>query len=363
MTTKLWTPVTVGRMRLSHRLAMAPMTRDRALPDGTPGRSAATYYSQRASMGLVITEGTQPSDDGRGYLNTPGIYTPAHVEGWRKVVDAVHDAGGHLVIQLMHVGRMSHPDNTPHHRQPVAPSAITPAAQMHTTTGMKDIPQPRALSIAEIHQTVDDFSHAAACAIEAGADAVEIHGANGYLVQQFLCENANLRTDEYGGSIENRARFAIEVAEAVAAEIGPDRTGIHLSPGATLGDIDEGESGPDTYRYLVHRLAPLNLAYVHVVAREQQLLRDIRAAWPNTLLVNRPGRTREDIAVDIDSRIADVATLATFTLANPDLVERLRSGAPLNEADHATYYTGGDRGYIDYPTLPETHQATGSRPA
>ena len=193
--------------------------------------------------------------------------------------------------------------------------------------------------------------------------AALIHGANGYLVQQFLCENANLRTDKYGGSIENRARFAIEVAEAVAAEIGPDRTGIHLSPGATLGDIDEGESGPDTYRYLVHRLAPLNLAYVHVVTRDQQLLRDIRAAWPNTLLVNRPGRTREDIAVDIDSRIADVATLATFTLANPDLVERLRSGAPLNEADHTTYYTGGDRGYIDYPTLPETHQATGSRPA
>ena len=144
MTTKLWTPVTVGRMRLPHRLAMAPMTRDRALPDGTPGPSAATYYSQRASMGLLITEGTQPSDDGQGYLSTPGIYTPAHVNGWRRVVDAVHDAGGHLVIQLMHVGRMSHPDNTPHHRQPVGPSAITPAAQMHTPTGMKDIPQPRA---------------------------------------------------------------------------------------------------------------------------------------------------------------------------------------------------------------------------
>jgi N-ethylmaleimide reductase len=363
MTTKLWTPVTVGRMRLPHRLAMAPMTRDRALPDGTPGPSAATYYSQRASMGLLITEGTQPSDDGQGYLTTPGIYTPAHVEGWRKVVDAVHDAGGHLVIQLMHVGRMSHPDNTPHHRQPVAPSTITPAAQMHTPTGMKDIPQPRTLTVTEIHQTVDDFRHAAACAIEAGTDAVEIHGANGYLVQQFLSENANHRTDEYGGSIENRARFAVEVAKAIAAEIGADRTGIHLSPGATLGDIDEGESGPDTYRYLVRRLAALNLLYVHVVARDEQLLRDIRAAWPNTLLVNRPGRPRKDIAVDIDAGIADVATLATFTLANPDLVGRLRTGAPLNEADHATYYTGGDHGYIDYPTLGETHQSIASRPA
>jgi N-ethylmaleimide reductase len=357
MTTKLWTPATVGRMRLPHRLAMAPMTRDRALPDGTPGPSAATYYSQRASMGLLITEGTQPSDDGQGYLHTPGIYTSAHVEGWRKVVDAVHDAGGHLVIQLMHVGRMSHPDNTPHHRQPVAPSAITPASLMHTPTGMKDIPQPRALSVAEIHQTADDFRHAAACAIKAGADAVEIHGANGYLVQQFLSENANHRTDEYGGSIENRARFAIEVAEAIAAEIGADRIGIHLSPGATLGDI-----GPDIYRYLVRRLASLNLVYVHVVAGDQQLLRDIRSAWSNTLLVNRPGRPREVVAVDIDAGIADIATLATFTLANPDLVERLRTGAPLNEADHATYYTGGDHGYIDYPTLAEAHQAIASRP-
>ena len=363
MMTKLWTPVTVGRMRLPHRLAMGPMTRDRALPDGTPGRSAAMYYGQRASMGLLITEGTQPSDDGQGYLHTPGICTPAHVEGWRKVVDAVHDAGGHLVIQLMHVGRISHPDNTPHHRQPVAPSAITPAAQMHTPTGMKDIPQPRALGVAEIHQTVGDFRRAAASAIKAGADAVEIHSANGYLVQQFLSENANHRTDEYGGSIENRARFAIEVAEAIAAEIGVDRTGIHLSPGATLGDIHEGETGPDTYRYLVRALAALNLLYVHLVARDEQLLRDIRAAWPNTLLVNRPGRPRKDIAVDIDAGTADVATLATFTLANPDLVGRLRTDAPLNEADRATYYTGGDHGYIDYPTLAETHQAIASRSA
>src|ERR1700688_2708792 len=201
-----FTPVRVGRYTLPNRLVMAPMTRSRAKLEGTPGEVAAEYYSQRASVGLIVTEGTQPSEDGQGYLTTPGIYTPAHVAGWKKVTRAVHDKGGRIFIQIMHAGRMSHPDNTPHHRQPVAPSAIAPGAPMFTAAGMQDIPLPRALTTEEVHRTVADFRLAARCAIEAGADGVEIHGANGYLAQQFLAPSANTRTDEYGGSISQRAR-------------------------------------------------------------------------------------------------------------------------------------------------------------
>ena len=213
-----FTPVRLGRYTLPNRLVMAPMTRSRARFDGTPGDLAAEYYSQRASMGLIVTEGTQPSDDGQGYLATPGIYTPAHIAGWKKVTKAVHDKGGRIFVQIMHAGRMSHPDNTPHHRQAVAPSAIAPGtgSQMFTATGMQDIPTPRALTTEEVRQTVADFRHAARSAIEAGADGIEIHGANGYIVQQFLAPSANTRTDQYGGSIANRARFAIEVATAIA---------------------------------------------------------------------------------------------------------------------------------------------------
>src|ERR1700738_3795830 len=202
-----FTPVRVGRYTLPNRLVMAPMTRSRARFDGTPGELAAEYYAQRAGVGLIVSEGTQPSDDGQGYLATPGIYTPAHIAGWKKVTAAVHDRGGHIFIQLMHAGRMSHPDNTPHHRQGVAPSAIAPGAPMFTPKGMQDIPVPRALSTGEVRLTVADFRSAARHAIDAGADGVEIHGANGYLVQQFFAPNANTRTDEYGGSLAHRARF------------------------------------------------------------------------------------------------------------------------------------------------------------
>ncbi|MGB7213583.1 MAG: alkene reductase, partial [Gammaproteobacteria bacterium] len=239
--TTIWDEARVGRLKWPHRFAMAPMTRSRAQPDGTPGPLAATYYAQRASLGLLISEGVQPSDDGQGYMLTPGIYTDRHVEGWRRVTDAVHDAGGYIYLQLMHVGRVSHPDNTPHHRQALAPSAVATGEQIFTPGGLKPMPVPRAMTIDDIRKTIDDFAYAATRAIEAGADGIEIHGANGYLVQQFLSANANLREDEYGGSIENRARFAIETAAAVAAAIGPDRTGIRLSPGSTFNAIEEGE--------------------------------------------------------------------------------------------------------------------------
>jgi len=349
---QLFSPVRVGRHTLSNRLVMAPMTRSRAEFDGTPNALAATYYSQRASVGLIVTEGTQPSDDGQGYLTTPGIYTDAHVAGWQPISTAVHAKGGHLFVQLMHVGRMSHPDNTPHHRQPVAPSAIAPGAPMFTAKGMQPIPEPRALTTDEIRQTVADFRLAARRAIEAGADGVEIHGANAYLVQQFFAPSANTRSDQYGGSIENRARFAIEVATAIAEEIGADRTGIRLSPGAKLGGIDEGPQGPDLYRYLVAELGKLGLAYVHVLhLGDESLLADIRRLWNGTLIVNRPGRAREQIGADVAAGLAELEAYGQMVLANPDFVTRLKTRAPMNDADRNTLYGGNAQGYTDYPAL------------
>ena len=349
-----FTPVRLGRYTLPNRLVMAPMTRSRARFDGTPGDLAAEYYAQRASVGLIVSEGTQPSDDGQGYLATPGIYTPAHIAGWKKVTKAVHDKGGRIFIQIMHAGRMSHPDNTPHHRQAVAPSAIAPGtgSQMFTATGMQDIPTPRALTSEEVRQTVADFRHAARAAIEAGADGIEIHGANGYLVQQFLAPSANTRTDQYGGSIADRARFAIEVATAIAEEIGADRTAIRLSPGITMWGIDEGAEGPALYRYLVAELDRLGLAYLHILhGGNEQLVGDIRALWKQSLIVNRPGRPRAQIGADVASGLADLEAYGQMVLANPDFVTRLKTGTPMNEADRASFFGGTAQGYTDYPAL------------
>lgn len=349
---QLFTPVRVGRYTLENRLVMAPMTRSRAAFDGTPGEWAAEYYAQRASLGLIVSEGTQPSDDGQGYLTTPGIYTDAHVAGWKAISDRVHARGGRLFIQLMHVGRMSHPDNTPHHRQAVAPSAIAPNAQMFTMKGMLDIPAPRALTLDEVRETVNDFRIAARRAIEAGADGVEIHGANGYLIQQFFAPNANTRTDAYGGSIENRARFAIEVATAIADEIGAYRTAIRVSPGNTLGGLDEGAEGPDLYRHLATELDRLGLAYLHVMHQgNEALLADLRARWSGTLILNRPGRTRDAIGTDVTSGLADLEAYGQMVLANPDFVTRVKTGAPMNDARRETFFGGDARGYVDYPAL------------
>lgn len=357
---KLWSKTKIGNLELPHRLAMAPMTRSRAQDDGTPGELSALYYSQRASMGLIISEGTQPSEDGQGYLNSPGIYTEKQIEGWKKVTDAVHAAGGYMFIQLMHVGRMSHPDNTTHHRQAVAPSAIAPGLEMFTAKGKQEIPVPRALSEKDIQTTISDFRKAAVAAIEAGADGVEIHGANGYLINQFFGENSNRRTDKYGGSIENRVRFAIEVTKAIVDEIGADKTGFRISPGTPLGGIDEGEQSYELYLHLVRELSQFNLAYLHVMhLGNETLLREIRSIWENPLLVNRAGRALKDISIDIDNGIADMVPVGVWSLANPDLVERLKKEAPLNEVERTTLYSGtGSAGYTDYPTLNdlESHQ-------
>lgn len=351
MTSVLWSPMTAGDINLPHRIAMAPMTRARSTPEGVPTAMNAIYYAQRASMGLIISEGTQPSADGQGYPFTPGIYTDAQIAGWRLVTDAVHEAGGRIVIQLMHAGRVAHPLNRPHGRQPVAPSRVKPAGTMFTSVGTFEMPPPRELSTREIATTVDDHRRAAVAAIAAGADGVEIHAANGYLIHQFLSSNANQRNDCYGGSIANRIRFAVEVASAVADEIGAGKTGLVISPGNPLNDIVEHDIY-DVYPQLVRQLAPLGLAYLNVVSGdEEDLIVDIRRAWPTALILNRSGADIDRRIQDVESGHADVITIGQQALANPDLVERLKTGAPLNEVDHATFYGGGERGYIDYPTL------------
>lgn len=351
---RLFETVRIGNIDLKNRIGMAPMTRSRALPDGTPSDLIAEYYGQRASVGLIISEGTQPSDDGQGYTNTPGIYTENHIKGWNKVTSKVHSEGGHIFVQLMHVGRVSHPDNTPHHRQAVAPSAIAPGVEIFTAEGMKEIPTPRELSELEIKDVIHEFRIAARSAIEAGADGVEIHGANGYLIQQFLSENSNHRQDAYGGTIEGRSRFAIEVAKAVVDEIGPERTGIRFSPQGTLNGIEEGETSSEMYRYLISELDKLNLAYLHIMHfGNESLLQDIRQLWSQALLVNRAGRTLDQLTVDLDNELADVITVGTWMIANPDFVERLKLDAPLNTPDRNTIYAGGAEGYTDYPFLKE----------
>jgi N-ethylmaleimide reductase len=269
------------------------------------------------------------------------------------VSDAVHVAGGKIIIQLMHTGRIGHPLNTLHGRQPVAPSRVKPAGQMFTSVGTFEMPPPRSLTEDEIAGTVRDFRHAAAAALEAGADGVEIHAANGYLIHQFLSNNANQRTDGYGGSIENRIRFAFEVAAGVAEEIGGERTGIIISPGNPLNDILE-EDVDDLYSVLLRALSPLGLAYLNVVhGGNEDLIDAIRRDWESPLLLNRRGADLETRIHDVESGLADVITVGTQTLANPDLVERIKNGSPLNEPDRTTFYGGDERGYIDYPTMEE----------
>lgn len=351
--TNLFDSVALGRIKLPNRVVMAPMTRSRAQYDGTPGALAAEYYAQRAGVGLIIAEGTQPSDDGQGYLTTPGIYTQAHIAGWKQVTDAVHAKQGHIYIQLMHAGRMSHPDNTPHHRLGLAPSAIAPGSQIFTPTGMQEIPVPRAMSLEDIEITIKDFRNAARCAVEAGADGVEIHGANAYLIHQFIAPNANKRTDQYGGGIENRARFAIDVAVAVADEIGVERTGFRLSPGMTLWGLDEGAEGPDLYRHLVRELKRIGLAYLHIMhLGDDDLLKDLRKIGVQNLILNRPHRDLALIGKDVEAGLADLESYGALILANPDFINRLRLKAEMNQPDPTTYFGGTEIGYTDYSKLP-----------
>jgi N-ethylmaleimide reductase len=341
---------------LRNRIVMAPMTRSRAYGAGATATDLmATYYAQRATAGLIITEGTQPSVVGQGYPDTPGLHSAEQVEAWKKVTAAVHTQGGKIFAQLMHAGRVGDPDLLPGDMIPVGPSAITPAGQIYTHAGMKPHATPHALTDDEIAETIEDFAGAARNAIEAGFDGVEIHGANGYLVHQFLATNANQRTDAWGGSVAGRTRFAVEVATAVAAAIGAHRTGIRLSPGTTLGDIHE-EGLEETYGSLIEQLAPLDLAYVHVMEApgQRDLTLRIRKEWPGALILNpatAPELTGPEALDLIEDGTTDLVSFGALFLANPDLPARLAAGGPFNTPDRATSFGGDHHGYTDYPTL------------
>jgi 2,4-dienoyl-CoA reductase-like NADH-dependent reductase (Old Yellow Enzyme family) len=354
----LFEPTALGKLSLSNRIAMAPLTRNRAGENQVPRDIAATYYGQRASAGLIISEGTQPSAVGQGYLDTPGIHTDAQIEGWRTIADTVHAGGGTIVVQLMHAGRIAHPDNKGN-LESVAPSAIAAPGQMITASGQQDFPVPRALETDELPSAVAEFVHAARSAREAGLDGVELHAANGYLLHQFLGASSNVRTDAYGGSPENRARFVLDVARAVSDAIGADRVGIRISPAHGIQGVleDDPADVAATYGALVDGLAPLGLAYLHVLADPRSdLVVDLRRRFGGPLIANDGFRSvtdRDTAQGFLDDGVADVVAVGRLFLANPDLPRRWQTGADLNEPDQSSFYGGGAEGYIDYPFLTD----------
>ncbi|MGW4562187.1 alkene reductase [Streptomyces sp. NPDC004561] len=353
--TTAFDPFDLGGKPLANRIAMAPMTRSRAFgPGAEPTELMATYYAQRAGAGLIVTEGVQPSPVGQGYPDTPGLHTPGQVRAWRTVTDAVHREGGVIFAQLMHTGRIGHPSLLPEGLVPVAPSAVAAQGQVFTHEGPKEFVTPRELSEAEIRQTIADFAAAARNAVEAGFDGVEIHGANGYLIHQFLAPGANRRTDAWGGTTEGLIRFAVEVVTAVTREIGGHRVGLRISPGNPYNDIAEDNPG-EVYPALLDRLAGLEPAYLHVLeGPDRGLTARLRKAWPGTFVLNpftHPDVTGPEALKLIEDGSADMIAYGALFLANPDLPRRLAAGGPFNAPDQATFYGGDHRGYTDYPAL------------
>lgn len=354
MNNDLFSPLTVGSLQLPNRIVMAPMTRSRAGENGVPSDLAVTYYEQRASAGLIISEASQVSAQGKGYPSTPGTYTDAHTAGWRKITDAVHAKGGRIVLQLWHVGRIALSSVQENGATPVAPSAITPAGKNFAG---EDYVQPRALELSEIPDVVRQFVAGAQHAKSAGFDGVEIHGANGYLLDQFLRDGTNQRTDHYGGSIENRARLLLEITEAVIAVWGKDRVGVRLSPLGAFNDMHDSDPLA-TFTYAAQKLSDLGIAYLHVIDPKtaepapgsQPIAAALRNAFKGAFMLNG-GYNRETANADIASGAADLISFGTPYIANPDLVERFRAGAALNAPDPATMYGGSAAGYIDYPAL------------
>lgn len=364
MTDKLFTPLTIGTMTLPNRLVMAPLTRNRAAAGNVPQALNVDYYVQRASAGLIITEGTQISPEGQGYLATPGIHSPAQVSGWRQVTDAVHAKGGHIFAQLWHVGRVSHTSLQPAGQPPVAPSAIRAKTQVYIATGFADASEPRALETEEIARVVDDYRRAAENAKQAGFDGVELHGANGYLVDQFLRDGSNKRTDQYGGSIENRLRFLSEVLAALITVFPATRVGVRFSPFSTFGDISDSDPMA-TFGAAIARASEFGLGYLHLVEGETGGSRalpaggdigKLRKLFNGAYLANN-GYDREMAIRAVNAGEADLIAFGRPFIANPDLVARFARNAPLNTPDQATFYGGGTHGYTDYPTL-EAAQAT-----
>jgi N-ethylmaleimide reductase len=350
-------PFKLGPLTLPNRLVMAPLTRNRAVQGLVPSPLAVEYYGQRASAGLLITEASQVSQQGQGYQDTPGIYSKEQVAGWRRITDRVHARGGRIFIQLWHVGRVSHTSLQPNGGKPVAPSAVRAKGKTFVGGAFTDISEPRALELSEIPGIIDDFRRAAANAVAAGFDGVELHGANGYLLDQFAKDGANKRTDAYGGSIENRARLMLEVAKAVAAEAGAERTGIRISPVTPANDISDSNPQP-LFDHIVDQLNALKLVYIHVVEGATGGPRDValfdygslRKRFSGAYIANN-GYDFELANKVLSANQADLIAFGKLFIANPDLVERLKRSAPLNAPDKATFYGGGAKGYTDYPTL------------
>jgi len=350
--TTLFDPLRIGAITAANRVVMAPMTRNRASSTGVPTDLMGEYYAQHASFGLIISEGTQPAAIGQGYPNTPGLHTDEQGAGWQKVAEAVHGAGGYIFVQLMHAGRISHIDVTG--MQPIAPSAITPAGQVFTGSGNKPFDEPREMTVEDLVTARESYVDAARRAIAAGCDGIEIHAANGYLLNQFLADNSNQRTDEYGGSPENRARFVIETVQAVVAAVGGERVGIRISPNGTFNDMAEAQI-EETHGALLAGIDSLGLAYLHV--GEQPGFAGIafaRPLWSGVLIGNTGYGDSAKIASAqalVESGGADAVSFGRLALANPDLPARIKAGAAMNEPDSKTFYSGGAKGYTDYPTL------------
>jgi len=356
----LYTPFQLGEISLPNRLVMAPLTRGRASRDRVPNELMVDYYRQRASAGLIINEATIISEQAAGWVDSPGIYNAAQVQGWLKVTKAVHAEGGRIVLQLWHMGRASHPDFQPQGALPVAPSAIAIRGEIHTYEGQKPYPVPRAIETDEIAGLVEEYARATRLAREAGFDGVEIHAANGYLIDQFLRDCSNHRTDQYGGSVENRARFLLEVTRAVTNAWSPGRVGVRLSPTGAFNDMQD--TAPEAvFGYAAEQLNAFGLAYLHaseplpghpLATNLPPVAPLLRRKFEGPFMLNG-GYNAESGGEAIASGAADLISFGVPFLANPDLVERFRAGAALNAPDYATFYFGGAKGYTDYPTLEE----------
>ena len=364
MTHPLFTPTRLGDIEVANRIAMAPMTRSRAVDETDVAKPmVAEYYAQRASAGLLITEAAQISPQGKGYGWTPGIYSDEQVAAWKEVTDAVHAKGGKIVIQLWHVGRISHSDIQPDGQQPVSSAPVTPNVKTYYKAGFVPASQPRALRTDEIAGVVADYARAAENAIKAGFDGVEIHAANGYLIDQFLKDQINDRDDAYGGSVENRARLMVEVVDAITRAIPAGRVGIRLSPFSGANDLTDSDP-MTTFSYAIKQLSGRGLAFLHMVEgqtggsrelAEGQSIEELRALFDGPYIANN-GYDRDMAMKAVESGAAEMVAIGRPYIANPDLVERYEANAPLNEADPKTIYGGAEGGYIDYPTL-ETAKA------
>lgn len=361
MSDKLFLPYISGPLELKNRTVMAPLTRSRATLDNIPTELMATYYSQRSGAGLIITEGTSPSPNGLGYSSIPGIFNQKQVDGWKKITDAVHAKGGKIFIQLMHTGRIGHQLNLPEGAEVLAPSAVKAAGQIFTVkSGMQDHPEPRAFTTEEVKSTINEYVAAAKKAIEAGFDGVELHAANGYLIEQFINPGTNIRTDEYGGTIENRSRFLLEIAAETVKAIGKEKVGVRFSPYGTFNDIPAYNEVDETYTYLAEKLNELEILYIHVLDHSEgnaspdiTRVKDIIRSRFQNILIFCGGFDKQKAEDELKKGIADLIAFGVPFLTNPDLVERMKIGAELNKPDFSTFYSGGEIGYTSYPFLAE----------